>query len=260
MLKMSKAKHAFLQRFYRFDEDIQLVDYLSWQSYSRSGVLNTSDTLLPGDISKYERLHKRNLKGKAFRENRSAVFTHLKQTIFSSYIKESYEEVTEYLKVILKSAALSKRVSILQFVGGQAKLTITALDIYQAGDFTSISNSLIDKIFQELEKERSTLKLIKSVCGKLSLSGEEKVINRAVHYLNIRHYLVHSDGKLPDEFVKELKENEIDISRDKNGYIKLNYELIKDFRSSVSSLVDHIDRLLIDSNFLSSAFIHRGKK
>lgn len=260
MLKMSKAKHAFLQRFYRFDEDVQLVDYLSWQSNSRTGVLNSSEALLPGDISKYERLHKRNLKGCSFGENRSAIFTHLKQTIFSSYIKESYEEVTEYLKVILKGAALSKKVSISQFVGGQSKLTITAFDIYQAGDFTSISDALIDKIFQELEKERSTLKLVKSVCGKLSLAGDENIINKSVCYLNIRHYLVHSDGKLPSDFIKELKDNGIAVSCSKDGHIKLNYELIKEFRISVSSLVDHIDKLLIDSNFLSSTFIHQGKK
>jgi hypothetical protein len=259
MPKMSKAKHAFIQRFYRFDEDIQLVDYLSWQSNSRGGVLNSPNSLLPGDLSRYERLQKRNQKGKAFGENRTAVFTHLKQTIFSSYIKDSYEEVTEYFKVILKNVALSKKVSIKQLVGSQAALNLTALDIYNMGSFDSISNAMIDKIFKELEKPKSTLKLVKAVCGKLSLKGDDVLIGKAVCYLNIRHFLVHGDGKLPADFVEELKAEKIDFSCDRRGYIKLNYELIKAFKTSVSELVDHIDNLLMESNFLSPNFIHKGQ-
>ncbi|SSK62443.1 Uncharacterised protein [Klebsiella pneumoniae] len=207
MPKMSKAKHAFIQRFYRFDEDIQLVDYLSWQSNSRGGVLNSPNSLLPGDLSRYERLQKRNQKGKAFGENRTAVFTHLKQTIFSSYIKDSYEEVTEYFKVILKNVALSKKVSIKQLVGSQAALNLTALDIYNMGSVDSISNAMIDKIF-------------KAVCGKLSVKGDDVLIGKAVCYLNIRHFLVHGDGKLPADFVEELKAEKIDFSCDRRGYIK----------------------------------------
>ena len=159
MAEISKAKHAFNERFYRFDEDLELVDYLSNQI--RSGVLSPKESLFTGDISKYERLTKRsqNTTPNAFKKNREALSTHLKKTLYSSYIKDSYEEVTDYIKVILGNAAVSKTVDVKRFIGNHSKISLSGAEILELGDFTKLTHSLIDKIFQSLEGERSTLNL-----------------------------------------------------------------------------------------------------
>ncbi|MBM1101751.1 hypothetical protein [Klebsiella pneumoniae] len=118
---------------------------------------------------------------------------------------------------------------------------------------------MVDNNWKALAQPRKSFKLYTPLWGKITLIGDDVLIVKAVCYLNIRHFLMHGDVKLPADFVEELKAEKIDFSCYRLGYIKLNYELIKAFKSSVSALFDHIDNLLMASIFLSPNFIHKGQ-
>lgn len=261
MSNISKAKHTFDQRFYRFDQDIELVDYISTQISKKA--LSSTGKLFSGNLLKYENLSSlsKNKSEKQLSSNRKSLITHLKKTLFSSYIKDCYEEVTEYLKTILKNASASKKRTIgtERIIGKQSKITLSGKEIIDATDIKELIDSLINKLFQEIEKEKSTLSLIKEICSKLDLEIDNSIMNKSVSYLNIRHYLVHSDGKLPLTFIEELKKNNITVSFDRYNFIKLNYELIKEFKLSVSILIETIDLLLIENHILDNKFIHLNK-
>jgi hypothetical protein len=103
-----------------------------------------------------------------------------------------------------------------------------------------------DSLFQYLESEKSTLNIFKKIANKLALEIDIKLIDEALPYLEVRHFLVHADGKLSKEFMKKNKH----IKHKKNGVVILNFKFIENLRDSVKTLISVYDKQLIEKNLI----------
>ena len=81
-------------------------------------------------------------------------------------IKESYEEVTEYLHYILNIGARSGLVKP-ERISDSVKVSITANDILGTASHTEIISLVTKQIYQSLESERSTIGLVDKICKKI---------------------------------------------------------------------------------------------
>lgn len=248
---MSKAYHKFLQRLAYFKDDLELTDVLC--SSIVSGALSSPqsrhilDKVVPTE-------HKHLARRTNSDGSRKLVSTHLSKTVYSAYIKDIYEEVTDYLKTILLCAAC-KGIDPGRIVG-EHKITKTAQEILSAGSWDSILEMVTDSIFQALESERSTLSLIKKISTKLALDVDQSKIDNALPFLEIRHFLVHSDGKLNQKF----RTHNPMIPCDLKGYVKLDLNLVQQFTDNVKNLLTEYDKQVCSKRILLDKHIHRKPK
>lgn len=249
----TKAKHAFIQRFSRFDEDIDLVDYLVNALQSKE--LSKNGGFLDGDISKYNVLKRRAKNKGAYQKNRILLSTHLKQTIYSSYIKDTYEEVLNYVKSIIQNALKSQKILNKEKIVGNNNVKLTAIEILKLGSLENVLDELSSRVFQSLENERDTLKLFEQICKRLGLDEVYKGnIENYIDLLNVRHFLVHQDGHCSEEFINKVDPNL--FSFDEKGCIKLNFEFIQKFRTNIIVFIELLDTAVIELDILDQKFIH----
>ncbi len=236
----SKAYHAFEQKLIYFDDDVELIDIL------RECVIG-GDLTENGSQHVLKRLKPTKHKHIARRQNsvgsRKLIINHLRSSVYSSYVKDIYEEVTEYFKTILKKAS-SNGFSAGRIVG-EHSFKLDAKYILELGNWDNVCQMVTDSVFQSLETERSTLKLLEKVASKLGLNVAREHIEAALPYLETRHFLIHCDGKLTDEF----KQNHPHI-RCENDYLALDYTFISKYRESVKKLVHEYDKEVIRTNLL----------
>lgn len=178
-------------------------------------------------------------------ESRTSVAQHLKKTIYVSYIKELYEEVSEYLQYILICGARCP-VDYARLLGESNKITIDSNTLLNAGSYSKIQEMIISLTFQALcAKKNKTIEIIKGVINKLGLNVDPSIIKAAVTYLELRHFYVHSDGKPDNKF----KEEHSDIKM-KNGRISLSKDLLLNARNKIIELVEKIDNEMIAKNYI----------
>lgn len=127
---------------------------------------------------------------------RKTVACHLRKTIYVAFIKEIYEEVSEYLIYILDSA-IHQTDNIKRIIGEHTQGRFDAYEVLSAKSLEDIQYKAIEKIYQQLESEHSTIAKIPKVIKELGLSVDDDIIDSAVPFLQMRHIFVHSDGK-PD--------------------------------------------------------------
>lgn len=243
----SKAHYSFSQKMDYFDDDIELIDVLR-------------DSVLEGDLhdnttphilnrvspSKHSHLARRkNSKG-----SRELVMNHLRNTLYSSYVKDIYEELTEYLRNILKHASLSGFDS--RRLVGEHSFKTEANHLLSLGSWEDVCKYVSDSVFQLLENERSTLSLLKSMKGKLGLNIEQRIIDNALPYLETRHLLVHADGKINSTFRSKYPNIPI-----KGKFVFLDYNFIISMRVAVKELAKAYDKEIIDRNLLSTQHIRK---
>jgi len=237
----TKAYHAFQQKLIYFDDDIELIDVL------RTGVLEgdltdpaTNNLLRHVDPTRHTHIsRRRNSDG-----SRKNVVNHLRSSIYSSYIKDMYEEITIYLKTIIKQASINGFNS--GRIIGEHSFKMDAKSVLELGDWDSVCRMVSDSVFQNLESERSTLNLLKKVTTKLGLNIDDLHINNALPYLEIRHFLVHTDGKPSQDFINKYPH----IRRRSNGYILVDYQLINSARNHIKTLMAAYDQEVVDKNLL----------
>jgi len=236
----SKIFHAFTQKLHYFDDDIELIDAI------RICVINGdlsdpsgSNVLRSVDPAKHPHLVRRqNSDG-----SRKNVINHLRATVYSSYVKDVYEEVTHYLRSILKQASLNKFDS--GRIIGEHAFKLDAKKILEMGSWENICEHVSDSVFQSLESERSTLKLVSKTAIKLGLSISQKSLDEAIPFLEVRHFLVHSDGRLSNEFM--AKNPSIKSTK---SVVDLDYSFISNLRTKVMTLISEFDAQVISVNLL----------
>lgn len=243
----SKAHYSFSQKMDYFDDDIELVDVLRDSVFK--GDLHddtTSHILNRVKPSKHSHLARRqNSKG-----SRELVMNHLRNTLYSSYVKDIYEELTEYLRNILEHASLSGFDS--QRLVGEHSFKTDANVLLSLGSWEDVCKYVSDSIFQKLENERSTLELLKSMKNKLGLHVSQEIIDNALPYLETRHLLVHADGKINPTF----KDKYPTIST-KGNFVLLDYNFIVSMRVAVKELAKQYDREIIDKKLLNAQHIRK---
>lgn len=236
----TKIYNTFLQKMMYFDDDIDLIDILKTAICSELLTDQQSPFVLSCvDPKKHAHIARRqNSAG-----SRSLIINHLRKTLYTAYIKDTYEEVTIYLKTLLEKAA-ANRIDAGRLIG-EHTLKMDAKTILEAGSWTRITELLTNSIFQSLESERSTLNLLIKISNKLALNVDPNIITDSLPYLEIRHFLIHTDGLMTDDFIR-LHPN----IRHSNNYIILDFSFINEFRISVNRLMEEFDAKVILANIL----------
>lgn len=232
----SKGYLRFYNRIQYFQADMELIDILLQNKERLSGensIFNGIDTVKHITLSAYANTaHSRKL----------AIF-HLRSTLFVSYIKEIYEEVTEYIRYVLEQSA--KNGANINRLVGPNKVSFDANFLLTANSYDVIARAVTDSIFQQLENEKSSVELLKKINIKLDLQIDEIIINEALPYLLIRHIFVHADGKPSADF----KSNYPTIKINTKGRIELTETLLLTAKTKIIELLNLIDQKVLAKGF-----------
>lgn len=237
----SKGYLRFYNRLVYFDVDLEMVDVLLRNRNLLAGKSQIFKCISPTD---HPNLYS-HINTPAARRR---IIQHLRKTIYISFIKDLYEEVTEYFRYILKQGA--KSIPEKGRLVGNIKLTLNANEILSANSHDEIIESVTNKLFQELENQRSTTQLIKQISSKLGLDICESLQTEAMPYLLLRHIFVHSDGK-PDRDFKASYGSM--FSLDNKGRISLQKQHLNEAKSKVDALITAFDQAMIKKNYFEHA-------
>lgn len=242
MATVSKYALIFQNRLISFDQDIDLVDVICSAQNKKDFLCDETKLFRYLEPEKHDSLSNIKLSDKS----REIVVKHLRKTLYSSYIKDIYEELTGYIKsLVYEAALLSKDPSTAKRLLGEHKFSMSASDILQFNTLDSLIMRISEDIVQALENERSTKDLIKKVCKKVDLTIDECKLEAALPYLELRHKLVHADGKVDAEF-----ERQYTMFTYNNHYIVLKYQTIFDAKSKITDLLLSIDAAAIAKGIL----------
>jgi len=239
----TKAYHAFEQKIIYFDDDIALIDVLR-ESVLKGDLTDAGSKFVLKNIDpiKHEHLKRR----KNSEGSRKLLINHLRQTVYSSYVKDLYEEVTHYLRAILEKSA--ENGFDAGRIIGEHSTKFDAKAILAIGNWESVAKLIADSVFQALEAEKSTLKLFEKISNKLALGIDNNLIEAALPYLEVRHYLVHADGKAPDDFKHKYPGIPI-----KDGYFQLSYTFVSNLKNTTKALIKSYDEAVVAANLLKAA-------
>lgn len=226
-----------------FDDDIEFTDILystiklNPLAEGATSLFQNQSTDKHPNISRYSLCD----------ENRLQIVRHLKSTVYAAYIKDAYEEITIYLRGITLEAYKNASVTPERIIG-EHKINMSAVEILSGITDGTLAQTVINNMFQSLENERSTIGLIKKTCTKLGLSVDQKIIEDAVYYLEIRHKLVHTDGYADAEF-KQLHPT---LRYTHNDYIDLTYQTITATRIALFELVNALDAEALSKGIITA--------
>lgn len=245
----TKAHVRFFSRASHLDADIELVDVI--KILSLHNVLHEQNERSKNKIFKYvnKQQHPILWARKSTDHNRKIAITHLKSTICESFIKNIYENFTLYLSEILQSAARNGLNP--ERLIGEHNVTFKANEVLttvQKSKADGIINLVARSVFRKLENERSTKNLLIKINDKLNLGVSEESINKALPFLEIRHLLVHNDGKVDNKFIDLYPSfNYYDSS---NQSLKLDYSLLSAVRNNIYALVNEFDQNLVNNKIV----------
>lgn len=235
----SKGYRRFKSRLDYFRTDTEIVEIL----VLNKELLKGTETIFKGvNQNEYPLLSNRTNSS----NSRDLVVQHLRKTVYVALIKDMYEEVTEYLRYILREGAMNggnvDRV-------GEHNVAMPANQILAKRDKKEIVQLIISQIFQQLEGKRSTINLITDIKNKLGLTIDKKLIEKALPYLEIRHILVHSDGKPDQAFLNKYPKVKIDGQK----RISLDAKFAKEAYDSVNNLLMAIDKEMESKKYFSAS-------
>ncbi|UWR21125.1 hypothetical protein [Sulfitobacter sp. S190] len=235
----TKAFWRFTQRIGYYDSDIELCDLLVAAYMQRA---NSGDDIAV-DLGATAASHPVLAGRPNTLASRRTTGNHLRTTVAAAYIKDLYEDFSEYLAEIMAKAAL-KGINPGQFVG-DVKFDIQAKDILAAGSWDNVVNQISEGIFRKLENEKSTRDLVRKASIRLGLNINNALLDGAMPYLDARHILVHRDGKTDQRY------------RDAYPAVRLRSQKIitdllfaKDAKTAVRALADDIDAKMIAAGLI----------
>ena len=176
--------------------------------------------------------------------SRSNAVYHLRNSVNSSYVKDIYEEFTEYIRGLIAEALMENPSNIARIESGHP-VEMRASKIVSHHVNNTLLEQIATEIFRSLEKEQSTIKLIDKTKSKLGLDVDQQIIDDAMPYLLMRHVLVHSNGRPDVEYLSKYPSIPI-----KDGKIDLKYTLANEAGKRIEALV-----LALDSDAISKHII-----
>jgi len=172
---------------------------------------------------------------------------HLKASFYSGCIKDIYEYLTIYFQDILKSSAING-IDPDRLIG-EHKTAFDANILLKCDSHNEVVELITKSVFRGLENEKSTIKLIEKINKKLDLSINQSSITNAMPYLELRHLLVHSDGKIDQKFTKSYPDFESGIVKT-NSKIKLTHKIVQDAKLTITTLVEEYDAQVIHKKLI----------
>lgn len=230
-IELSKAGLRFINRLDNFDEDIEFVNLLY---SSEASILKSknNETLFDG-LDKRSILSRRKVNARS----RKLVIAHLRSTVYVAFIKEIYEEFSEYLRTLLEEASLSVKENAKRIIGN-CSINYQGIELLNYQNIKDIHKRIANDVFRQLENERSTIKLLKIICDRLQIRVDQQIIDGAMPYLELRHVLVHADGKADDDFLKKYK----DIFIYKTKRVNIDLKVVENAKKNIKELVVAIDK------------------
>lgn len=246
----SRPYQIFSGRTQYFWDDIEFIDVI--KKNINAGNMNSNGSTIFNliDPNVHTHLNRRiNSDG-----SRKLVVNHLRKTVYTSYVKDLYEEFTMYLRSILTCSVKSG--SNINLVVGEFNIDIKLNELISLGSWDKVCDHVVEIVFQKIESQKSTLKLVKQIARRLRIDIDNNIIESAMPFLEARHLFVHEDGKASDEYRKKYKN--IDGISFNDEYIVVNYRFIKSLHDSIHELARHIDLKIVNTNLLHQEFI-QGK-
>lgn len=243
---MTKAYHSFQQKMIYFSDDIELIDFIRL-AVGGGALSDSSSEFVFSNLNpkKYTNLSRR----KNSSGSRELLLNHLRQSVYGSYIKDVYEEVTTYFKEIMyayfKCDINSPRVI------GEHSIKIDSKALLALGDWDSVCHFVANSIFQSIESERSTIELLNKIKNKIGINIEQKIIDNAIPYLQVRHFLVHADGVLSEDFIAKYPM----IGHTTNNNVLLNYKFYLHFKKHITTLLQSFDEKIIEQHVLLDEYL-----
>ena len=245
-MQSSNGYRRFKSRLDYFLTDKEFVDVI----VKNKELLKGNDVIFAGvTAKKHPVLSKRTNSA----DSRILVVAHLRKTIYVAFMKDMYEEVAEYMRYVLREGAING-VDANRLVG-EHNVNMKANDILLLSKRKELVSHIMEQIFQKLESERSTIELLKKINDKLGLKIENNLINDALPFLEVRHILVHSDGKPNQDFKRKYPT----IKLDAKGKVELNARFVESAYSSINSLLLAMDQAMIESGYISKSELQSKK-
>jgi hypothetical protein len=191
----TKSYVRFLNRAVHFETDIELVDVLSI-AVGRGALHTAGGEHMFDDVS--ARKHPRLATRPSNLAARTSAVTHLKATLFASFIKDIYEDTMLYYSDVLEAAA-RHGLDPGRLVGNHEE-KFKANDLLSAHDWKGVVKIVSDSLFRALENQRNSRKMLEQLDSKLNLGVAPAKLAAALPYFEMRHILVHRDGKADRAF------------------------------------------------------------
>ncbi len=230
----TKAYHRFSQRVDSYNTDLELSDVIVRRFLAQTNSDETIAEALNSTNDRHPFLGRRQNN----RQSRMIVGRHLVRTLHTAFIKDLFEDFSEFLSTTLVRAA-QRGIDPARFVG-DVKLDLSAATILRTGNWDAAVQEISDAIFRKLENERNTKELIRKASVRLGLALNAQVVDAAMPYLDARHILVHRDGKSDETYRNDYPAIELD-----NDRILVNFAFVSSARERVTALVHHIDNQII---------------
>jgi len=237
----TKALVRFLNRAAHFDADLELADV--FEIAVTAGELSSPTHIFNHcDPAKHPILVSRKRTG----ASRQAAAKHLKNSLRASYIKDTYEDFSEYLTAIVRACAENGLAP--DRLIGEHKFSIEANDLLALGSWDAVIRSVSACLFRRLENEQSTIKLISSIDNKLSLKLDPAIRDAALPYLDLRHLLVHRDGVTDAIYCNKYRA----LGLKPDNRVSLSNAFISAAKNSIFALARHIDERVVTNNLVSN--------
>jgi hypothetical protein len=235
----TKAFHRFAQRIRYYESDVELCDLLV-ESFLKGP--NTETNIaenLGGSGGTHSVLNSRD----NTRASRNTCGNHLRATMATAYIKDLYEDFSEFIADTMAKAAM-KGVNPAKFIG-DVNINVQARDILATSSWEGTVNLISSEIFRKLENERSTKDLVKKASMRLGLQIDSGLLDAAMPYFDTRHILVHRDGKTDQKFRDDHPAIRLKASK-----IIVDLALAKSAKTAVADLAFDIDAKIISADLV----------
>lgn len=241
-MKMTKAYHAFITKINYFDYDIEFIDLIR-----RSSI---SDKIFDEiDPSIHERLSKRD---KNSSESKKQIKNHIANTLYSSYIKDVYEEVMLYFTKIIRYVIESNSVKPEMLIPNN-EMKMTYREILRKNNFDALIEQITKDTFREIENKRDTTTILEEILKRLRINIPKKTLTDVLPYLEIRHLLVHNDGKIDNRFKSKYPDI---LKLNPNNKIDINIAFIMELKNKVVNLVKLYDNEIISKGLILKEHLH----
>jgi hypothetical protein len=157
---------------------------------------------------------------------------------FSSYVKNIVRELSERDPMKVQSLLIKKEDKNMSYP-----------DIINLGSYEAIIEDMAAKVFRAMERKQSTPDMLKDIIQITNIEFEGDLLDDALTYLELRHLIIHNDGKADSKFLELNKRNivRVEESRKKISY---NYLLSSIAIEKVYELCKSIDKQFLDRAIL----------
>ncbi|TLM98675.1 MAG: hypothetical protein FDZ75_01820 [Actinobacteria bacterium] len=228
-----------MNRAARFDGDIEFVDVV--YAAVRAGDLTCTNEVLFARID--PSLHPRLAAQKPTDDNRVHVAAHLRKSVWASYIKDLYEDFSEYLAEIVRASRGGFRP---ERITGSHTVSVDAREILDCGSWDGVVELVTDSVFRRLSGLSNTKRIVQALSDLLGLEIDAGLVEAAQPYVELRHLLVHTDGVASRAFCDSFPE----FGAHEGEGIKLTADTVRNARSAITELVEHIDRRAIEAGLI----------